>query len=287
MNQYQFSRPLLGAHVSISGGVDKAPERGKTLTCDCIQIFSKNQNQWKAKPLSEETINRFKEALVEFDIKDTLIHDSYLINLGSVDEVKLEKSLEAFSDEIQRAEQLGVRYIVFHPGSHLGAGEDKGLENIARSLNYVIDKKSDSEVSLLLETTAGQGTNLGYRFEHLARIIDMVEDRARMGTCYDTQHTFAAGYDLRTKEGYDAVWREFDETVGLDTLKAFHLNDSRKELASRVDRHEHIGQGIIGETAFRRLMNDPRFFGIPMYLETPQGEEEYYANLKFLRSLFE
>ncbi len=287
MDFHKPQKPLLGAHVSIAGGVDKAPERGRVLTCDCIQIFSKNQTQWKSKPLSEETAARFKEALGEFDIRDVLIHDSYLINLGSTDEVKLEKSREAFLDEIDRADLLGVKFLVFHPGSHMGAGEEQGLRNIADSLNILIDQRPDSSVKLLLETTAGQGTNLGYRFEHLARIIELVEDTGRMGTCYDTQHTFAAGYDLRTRESYEAVWKDFDDIVGLNTLKAFHLNDSRKELASRVDRHEHIGQGLIGESAFRMLMNDPKFAEVPMYLETPQGEEEYYTNLKFLRSLFE
>lgn len=283
----EHNRPLLGAHVSTAGGVDKAPMRGGKLTCDCIQIFSKNQNRWKAKPLSDEVISGFKEGLDKYDIKLVLIHDSYLINLGSPDAEKLRMSVEAFTDEIDRGDQLGVRQLVFHPGSHMGAGEAAGLQKIADNLNRIIESRPDSEVKLLLETTAGQGTNLGYRFEQLAAIIDMVEDKERMRVCYDTQHSFAAGYDLRIKESYESVWKSFDDIIGLDRIDAFHLNDSKKELASRVDRHEHIGEGLLGTDAFRFLLNDPRFFGMGMYLETPQGDDEYYRNLKVLRSLFE
>ena len=278
-------RPLLGAHVSISGGVEKAPERGKNLGCDCIQIFSKNQNQWKAKPLSDENISGFKAGLTEFSIQSVLIHDSYLINLCTPDETKWKMSFDAFVDEIDRGDQLGVGQLVFHPGSHMGEGEEAGLNKIADSLNRAIQMRPDSRVRLLLETTAGQGTNLGYRFEHLEQIIDLVEDKERMGVCLDTQHAFASGYDIRDEESYNSMWKLFDEVIGLERLQAIHLNDSKKEYASRRDRHEHIGQGLIGENAFRLLMNDPRFYGIGMYLETPGGDDDYIKNLKLLRSL--
>ena len=281
------NRPLLGAHVSIAGGVDKAPKRGRELTCGCIQIFSKNQSQWRAKPLTKEAILGFKQGLAENDIGGVLIHSSYLINLASPDGKKHEMSMDAFLDEIDRVDQLGVKQFVFHPGSHMGEGEDKGLMKIAESLNVIIDSRPDSGVKILLENTAGQGTNLGYRFEHLAKIIDMVEDKGRMGVCFDTAHGFASGLDLRTREGYENVWKSFDDIIGIERLKAFHLNDSKKDLGTRVDRHEHIGQGLIGLDAFRFLLNDVRFSGMCMYLETPQGEDEYLENLRVLRALFE
>ena len=281
-----LNRPLLGAHVSIAGGVDKAPRRGRDLTCDCIQIFSKNQSQWRAKPLMEDNIRGFKEGLAENNIGGVLIHSSYLINLASPDEKKHKMSMDAFLDEIDRADQLEVKQFVFHPGSHLGEGEEKGLMKIAESLNVIISSRPGSRVKILLENTAGQGTNLGYRFEHLAMIIELVEDKERMGVCFDTAHGFASGLELRTLEGYEEVWKSFDSIVGLERLKAFHLNDSKKDLNTRVDRHEHIGQGLIGLEAFRMLLNDPRFAGMCMYLETPQGEAEYLENLRVLRALF-
>ena len=279
-----IDRPLLGAHVSISGGVEKAPERGKNLGCDCIQIFSKNQNQWKSKPLTEENIEGFKRGLIEFGIQSVLIHDSYLINLCSPDEAKWKMSFDAFIEEIDRGDLLDVEQLVFHPGSHMGEGEEAGLKKIAESLNRIIDLRPDSKVKLLLETTAGQGTNLGYRFEHLRQIINLVEDKERMAVCLDTQHAFASGYDIRDEESYNSMWKLFEEVIGLKRLQAIHLNDSKKEYASRRDRHEHIGEGLIGENAFRFLLNDPHFYGIGMYLETPDGDEEYIKNLKLLRS---
>ena len=221
-------RPFLGAHVSAAGGVEKAPQRGYHLTCECIQIFSKNQNQWKAKPLTEDSITKFRAGVKEFGIKSVLIHDSYLINLASPDEKKLKMSMDAFIDEIGRADQLGVEQLVFHPGSHMGEGEESGLRKIADNLNRVIDLKPDSPVKLLLENTAGQGTNLGFRFEHLAMIIDLVLDKSRMGVCFDTAHALAAGFDLREKEKYAQTWKSFDDIIGLEYLAAFHLNDSKK-----------------------------------------------------------
>jgi len=277
---------LLGAHVSISGGVYKAPERGKKLGCESIQIFSKNQMQWKAKPITPEDSQKFKEELKKTHIKEVVIHDSYLINLGSPDEEKLKMSRDAFLDEMIRAEILGVKYLVFHPGSHMGKGEELGLKLIAESLNILIDKAKEApNVLLLLETTAGQGSNLGYKFEHLKFIMDQVEKKERLGVCFDTAHAFEAGYDISTEEGYERTFNEFDNVIGLEKLKVFHLNDSRTPLGSHVDRHEHIGKGMIGLTAFELLVNDERFKNHPMILETPGGEKYYEYNLKVLRGL--
>jgi len=277
---------LLGAHVSISGGVYKAPERGKKLGCESIQIFSKNQMQWKAKPLTPEDSQKFKEELRKARIKEVVIHDSYLINLGSPDGEKLQMSRDAFLDEMIRTEILGVKYLVFHPGSHMGKGEEIGLKLIAESLNILIDKaKEASNVMLLLETTAGQGSNLGYKFEHLKFIMDQVEKKERLGVCFDTAHAFEAGYDISTEEGYERTFKEFDNIIGLEKLKVFHLNDSKTPLGSHIDRHEHIGEGMIGLKAFELLVNDERFKNHPMILETPGGEKYYEYNLKVLRGL--
>ena len=277
---------LLGAHVSISGGVYKAPERGKKLGCESIQIFSKNQMQWKAKPLTPEDSQKFKEELRKTRIKEVVVHDSYLINLGSPDGEKLQMSRDAFLDEMIRTEILGVKYLVFHPGSHMGKGEEIGLKLIAESLNILIDKaKEASNVMLLLETTAGQGSNLGYKFEHLKFIMDQVEKKERLGVCFDTAHAFEAGYDISTEEGYERTFKEFDNIIGLEKLKVFHLNDSKTPLGSHIDRHEHIGEGMIGLKAFELLVNDERFKNHPMILETPGGEKYYEYNLKVLRGL--
>ncbi len=278
-------RPLLGAHISIAGGVENAPQRGRAIGCDCIQIFSKSQNQWHAKPYTPENIQGFKEGVRKYNIKSVLIHDSYLINLASPDATKYKMSFDAFMDEIHRADQLGVDQLVFHPGSHMGAGEEAGIRKIADSLNRVIENNPKSKVRLLLEITAGQGTNLGYKFEHLAEIIHKVEDKSRMGICFDTAHAFVAGFDFRTKEKYEENWKKFDDIIGLKYLKAFHLNDSKKYLLTKVDRHQNIGKGYIGLDMFKMLLNDSRFTGLGMYLETPGGELAYKQDLATLRSL--
>ncbi len=279
--------PLLGAHVSISGGVYNAPKRGRDLDCDVIQIFSKNQMQWTAKPLSEKDTEKFKENIKKYDIKDVVIHTSYLINIGSPEEEKLKKSQNALLDEFIRAGQLGVPYVVLHPGSHMGKGEEVGLKIIADSINYLFELSKDSNVMLLLETTAGQGSNLGYRFEQLAYLIDKTENKDRIGVCLDTCHIFAAGYDIRTKDAYENTMSQFDEIIGLSNLKAIHLNDSKNDLGTKKDRHEHIGKGYIGLDGFRFIVNDKRLEGIPMILETPGGDKYYRENLKVLRSLIE
>lgn len=276
---------LLGAHISISGGLDKAPERGRALTCDCMQIFSKNQMQWKAKPIDLEEAERFKEQSKAHEIVETVIHDSYLINLGSPDKALLKRSREAFLDEMVRARHLGVRYLIFHPGAHMGAGEQAGLKKIAESMNWARNEFGSGDVQLVLEITAGQGRVLGYSFEQLAKIISMLEDQKNVGVCFDTCHAYAAGYDIKSKHGYARTFDLFDEVLGLKYLKAMHINDSKGKQGSRLDRHEQIGEGYIGVDGFRNLMNDKRFERIPMVLETPQGDRQYKRELKALRSL--
>lgn len=275
----------MGAHVSISGGVSKAFGRGVDIGCGAIQIFAKNQSQWKGKVIDDKELEKYHQQQEETGIGPVIIHDSYLINLCAPDPEMYEKSLNAFGDEIDRAEMLRVPYLNFHPGSHLGQGEEWGLKKNAESLNLMIDRRPDAKVMLLIEATAGQGTNLGYRFEQVREIMDGIENRERIGVCIDTAHIFAAGYDLRTEEAYEKTIKELDDIIGLTHVKAFHLNDSKKDLGTRVDRHENIGEGFIGIKAFELLVNDPRFEGIPMILETPGGEEYFKKNLIKLRKL--
>ncbi len=259
----------VGAHVKTVGGVDKAPHNAQAIGARAFALFTKNQRQWKAKPYTEETIAAFKANMQEVGIapEHVLPHDSYLINLGHPEPEAREKSRHAFLDEMQRCEQLGLPLLNFHPGSHLRKiSEEECLTLIAESLNWALDQTSG--VIAVIENTAGQGSNLGYRFEHLAAIIDKVEDQARVGVCLDTCHTFTGGYDLRTSEACDATFEEFEKVVGFQYLRGMHLNDSKPDLGSRVDRHHSIGQGKIGLEAFRYIMNDPRFEEIPMVLET-------------------
>ncbi len=281
---------LLGAHMSIAGGAFNAFKDGEKVGCDSMQIFTKNSNQWKAKPLSDEEIEKFKSEQQRTGISPVVAHDSYLINLCANDDEKLKKSYDAFAVELERCRLLGIPYLVMHPGSHLGEGEEKGLKEIASNLTRLLDGDADEGGAMvLLETTAGQGTNLGYKFEHLRDIMDMVEQKERLGVCVDTAHILAAGYDIRTAEGFESVLDEFDKVIGLKHLKAFHLNDSKKEHGSRVDRHEQIGEGYVGLEAFRYLVNRKDFEKIPMLLETPKDKEytEDIKNLKLLRSLIE
>jgi deoxyribonuclease-4 len=279
--------PLLGAHMSIAGGVDKALLQGKKVDCQAIQIFTRSSRQWAAKPYSKEEIELFGINRKETGIATVIAHGSYLLNLGSPDEALRKKSLLAFVDELERCETLAVSHLIAHPGAHLGAGEAAGIKTIARALDEVHTACPGYNVKVTLEITAGQGSCLGYRFEQIGRIVDATRENDRLRVCFDTQHAFAAGYDIRTKEGYERTFDEFDEKIGLGLLAAFHLNDSKKELNSRVDRHEHIGKGGIGVQAFRRLVNDQRFWGIPMCLETPKGPEleEDRENLTLLRNL--
>jgi deoxyribonuclease-4 len=273
--------------MSIAGGVDKSLLLGKTVDCDAIQIFTKSSRQWAAKPYTKEEIELFEFNRKETGIATIIAHDSYLLNLGSPDGALRKRSIAAFIDELERCEILGVSNLVAHPGAHVGAGEDEGIKTIARSLDDVHNACPGYNVKVTLEITAGQGSNLGYRFEQIARMIDATKESDRLRICFDTEHAFAAGYDIRTKEGYERTFAEFAEQIGIDRLAAFHLNDSKKELNSRVDRHEHIGKGHIGIDAFRLLLNDERFWALPMCLETPKGPDlaEDRENLNLLRSL--
>jgi len=259
----------IGAHVSASGGVENAPLNAANIGAKAFALFTKNQRQWIAKPLSDESISNFRTNLDKVGIKPehVLPHDSYLINLGHPEKEALEKSRNAFLDEVQRCEQLGLKLLNFHPGSHLRKiSEDECLATVADSINWALDQTKD--VIAVIENTAGQGSNVGYRFEHLAAIIDGVEDKSRVGVCLDTCHTFVAGYDLRSTELCDAVFAEFDRVVGFDYLRGMHLNGSKTEFASKVDRHHSLTQGKLGLDLFRYIMNDPRFDDIPMVLET-------------------
>ncbi len=282
--------PLLGAHMSIAGGLYRAPLRAREIGCQAIQIFSRNRNRWKSKKLSLREIDLFHKACEETDIKAVAVHNSYLINLASTRAHVFEKSFLALLQELERAELLGVPYLVIHPGAHVGGGEEQGLRQIAGALNRVFEQRRDDRVKILLETTAGQGTSLGYRLEHLAQVTEMTEHRDRLGVCLDTCHVFAAGYDFRTAKTYRKFLREFDRIVGLDRLGLFHINDSKNGLGSRIDRHEHPGAGFIGLKGFSFFLNDPRFAQLPFLLETPKGKNEEgldwdRVNLNLLRSL--
>ena len=278
---------LIGAHISIAGGLDQAPSRGEEIGCTAIQIFTKNQVQWKARPLSSLEIVNYRQALANSSIQSVVAHNSYLINLASPEEKLLNKSRQAFVDEMDRAESLRIQSLIFHPGSHKNADENVGLKLIAEGIDFVCQQRPDYKIKLLLETTAGQGTSLGYSFEQLKWIIDRIADPDRVGVCLDTCHIFAAGYDIRSQLSYEKTFDRFDQVIGLEKLQAIHLNDSKKELGSRVDRHEHIGQGQIGLEAFRLIMNDLRFVNVPKLLETPGDLKKFKENLDLLKSLVE
>jgi deoxyribonuclease-4 len=275
--------------MSIAGSVGNAFLEGQKVDCEAIQIFTKSSRQWAAKPLSGEEIEQFKINRKETGIETVVAHDSYLLNLGSPETRLRKRSVAAFIDEMERCEVLGVSNLIAHPGAHVGAGEVQGIKTIAKSLDEVHKACPKFKVKVTLEITAGQGSNLGYRFEQIGAIIDATKESDRIRVCFDTEHAFAAGYDIRTKEGYERTFTEFDEAIGIKLLAAFHLNDSKKEFHSRVDRHEHIGPGFIGIEAFRLLMNDKRFWGLPMCLETPKGPDlkEDRENLTLLRSLIQ
>ncbi len=273
--------------MSIAGGVTQALIRGQAGGCECIQIFTKNHRQWAAKPYPPEEIASFRRAQQASAIRMVVAHDSYLVNLGATDGELRKKSIAGLIDELERCEQLGVPLLIAHPGAHVGAGEDAGITNIARALDAAHAACPGYRVRIALEITAGQGSNLGYEFAQVGQIIDRVRENGRLRVCFDTEHAFAAGYDLRTEEGYEQTFSEFDRCIGIELLAAFHINDSAKPLNSRVDRHEHIGQGYLGVEVFRRIVNDPRFAGLPMCLETDPGEDNkgILADLKLLFEL--
>ncbi len=283
--------PLFGAHMSIAGGVHKALLTAQSFGCETVQLFTSSPAQWTAKPLTETEIDTFRRTLKETKLKYPTAHDSYLINLASPDEALYQKSIAAFIEEVRRAEKLGLKYLVMHPGAPVGTSDDVGLQRISAALDRVDRHCGDVNVKVLLETTAGQGSTLGHRFEHLAAIIGQVKRPTWLGVCLDTCHILAAGYPLGTEKEYSATFREFDRVIGLKWLKLFHLNDSKNPQGSRVDRHEDIGKGHIGLEAFRLLVNDPRFRNKPMILETPKESGGNKAmdevNLAALRGLLE
>lgn len=271
--------------MSAAGGVENVPERAREIGAKAFALFTKNQRRWRARPLTRESIEGFKENCerYEFSMDHVIPHDSYLINLGHPVEDKLEKSREAFLDEVQRCEQLGIHMLNFHPGCHLNQySPEECLSTIAGSINRVLDQTSG--VTVVIENTAGQGTNLGYKFEQLAEIIDQVEDKTRVGVCIDTCHAFASGYDISCREGYKKVMKQFGEVIGFNYLKAMHLNDSKRKIGSMVDRHENIGKGEIGLDAFGYIMNDSRLDDLPMILETPEPES-WSEEIELLYSL--
>ncbi|MCB2222369.1 MAG: deoxyribonuclease IV [Bacteroidetes bacterium] len=276
---------FVGAHVSASGGVENAPINAHNIGAKAFALFTKNQKQWFAKPLTEDNINGFRENCEKYGYgpEHIMPHDSYLINLGNPDPEKRKLSRNSFLDEMRRCELLGIQLLNFHPGAHLKQiSEDECLDLIAESVNIVLDKTKG--VTAVIENTAGQGSNVGYKFEHLAHIIDKVEDQSRIGVCLDTCHTYSAGYDIKTEDGYKKTFEEFEKIVGFKYLKGIHLNDTKKEFGSRVDRHDSIGKGLLGEDIFRRLMNDSRFDNMPIILETPD-DSLWEAEIKWLYSL--
>ena len=276
---------ILGAHVSTSGGLHNAITNGDKLHCDTIQIFLRNPNRWVAKPPIPAVIDTFRDAWAASPIGEVIVHDIHLSNLASPKTDVREKSRQQFQEQMELADTLGLRYIVTHLGSHLGEGEEPGLKLLSESFDFLFENVEASDVTVLLETTAGQGTNLGYCFEHLRDVIGMSKYPDRFGVCLDSCHVFAAGYDIRTEADCEATFSQFDEVIGLARLKAFHLNDAKSTYQSRVDRHEHIGDGNIGATAFAYILNDSRFAEIPLIIETPQMETMHETNLTTLRGL--
>ena len=273
--------------MSIAGGLHRAIERIRRVHGTALQIFTRNQRQWKVPPLSDEDVRLFVRAWQEWGDHPIAAHDSYLINLASPNPEQAGRSVAGFAAELARVQTLSIPWLVTHPGSHLGRGVDAGIERYAANLDQAIGESGTTEPMVLLETTAGQGTNLGSGFEELARIMDRSRHPDRLGVCFDTCHAFAAGHDIRDPENYAATFERFDRIIGLDRLRFFHLNDTRHGLGSRKDRHEHIGRGAIGETGFRLLMRDPRFQAVPKVLETPKEEDllDDVRNLELLRSL--
>lgn len=271
--RYPPGQRRFGAHMSIAGGLHLAFERGLETGCDAIQVFVKNQRQWKAKPVREEEVREWKRAWKDSGIGPVVAHGTYLINLAAPDDDLWAKSVEAFADELHRCESLGIPGLVIHPGSHCSAGEEWGITRIAKALDIIHQHTRGFRVKILLEVVAGQGSAIGHRFEQLQQIISRSKHSERLGVCLDTCHLLAAGYDIRTKPGYAAAIQQLDASIGRKAVAVIHTNDSLKPLGSRVDRHAHIGDGQIGCRGFSNFVNDPAFFGIPMLLETPKGSD--------------
>ena len=287
-NSDKNNERLLGVHCSIAGGVENAPIAGSDLGCSAIQLFTSNNRQWMAPKISNESVRAFHQNMIDGGVRIAFAHAKYLINLASPDDATRGRSMNAMMGELERADLLGLPFVIVHPGSPRDGGREWGIKRIADAINRVFDKTSKMSVSIALETTAGQGANIGSRFEDLAEIVDFVDADNRMSVCLDTCHAFAAGYEFRTPGGYEKTWREFDKIIGLDRLVALHLNDSMMDFGSRRDRHEHIGEGKIGLDGFRFIMNDSRLAHIPMVLETPKikdGIEKDSENLDVLREM--
>jgi len=279
------ARLLLGAHMSIAGGVERSIEQGASIGCTTIQIFTKSNRQWHAKPLTHEEATLFRTLAKNSNIDPIVAHATYLINVGAPDKDIEKKSINAVIDELERCSLLGIPYLVLHPGSHVNTNEDECLKRIAHNLDIILES-APGNTKILLETMAGQGSTVCYTFEHIATIRNLSHHKHRIGVCFDTCHAFSAGYDFTTPHGYKAMWEQFDNIIGLDHLHVIHINDSMKELDSRVDRHADIGKGKIGLEAFSMLFNDPRFFNIPKILETPKTTlEDYARNMGILKEL--
>ena len=281
--------PLFGAHFSIAGGCHNALLLAQALNMDSVQLFTRAPGQWSGRELGDDEVALFRRTLRQTKLRFPMAHDCYLTNLASPDEALYRRSVETFLAELQRVERLGLRYLIMHPGAHMDSGEEAGLARVAAALDEIHGRTPKGKVRVLLETTAGQGSTLGYRFEHLARILELAKEPERLGVCFDTCHVFAAGYALAPEKEYRATMRAFEHTIGLKRLRVFHVNDSRKPRGSRVDRHAHIGRGEIGLEPFRLLVNDRRFRNRPMILETPKEEGDEgdmdAVNLATLRGL--
>ncbi|RLB17659.1 MAG: deoxyribonuclease IV [Deltaproteobacteria bacterium] len=279
--------PLFGAHMSTAGGLYKAFERAHRVQAEALQIFTRNQRQWAVPPLGDEERAAFMAAHGEWGNRPLAAHGSYLINLANPRKEAVSRSIGALCEEISRCSRLHIPYLIIHPGAHMGSGVEAGLSAVTKSLDEAVEKAACRDVTVLLETTAGQGTGLGSRFEEIAYSLEKSRFGDQLGVCFDTCHAFAAGYDIRTRETYEKTFQEFDSLIGLERLRFFHLNDSKRELASRIDRHDHIGKGKIGTGGFSLLVNDARFKNHPMVLETPKGKDlaEDRRNLRLLRSL--
>lgn len=275
---------LIGAHMPTSGGLGKAVLRGHEIGCTAVQVFTSSPQMWKAKPVDPSMVKAFVEAKEQTGIDVVVSHDSYLINLCATTEEAREKSIGALAGEIERCALYGIDRVVSHLGGHLGQGEEEGMKLISSALHRILESTPPS-VTILMETTAGQGSSINHKFENIARLLELCGGHERLCVCLDTCHIFAAGYDISTPEGYEKTFSEFDRLIGLNRLKAIHCNDSKKDLGSKVDRHDHIGEGKIGIEAFRCLMNDSRLLAIPILLETPEAEEKHRENLAKLRSL--